>query len=153
MINFEQEVEAEYQHFVSEHRWFSLQLPSKWVQYGDEENTYAFTDITEWTGNFRITPIRFSENEKHAALNYVEEAYQNTISKNARKIKMGDHYCVSFMECIEEEELAIYYWLLEKNNFAFVFSFSTDSANVGTERNEVELGKIERMIMTIKTIV
>lgn len=138
--------------FISDLGDFSLLLPVKWVEYGGEDGIYSFVDLTEWSGNLSVTQIRFVEEYESSTLNYIERVYQNTRSKNSVKSKIGNQHCISFSECVDKEGFITYYWFLEKGNFVFVFSFSTDKENSGTVRNELELKKMENIICSIKTV-
>ncbi|WP_187263605.1 DUF3805 domain-containing protein [Pontibacter beigongshangensis] len=143
----------EFREFTSEQEWFIIKVPSNWEEFPDGKGTYAFYDEDNWTGNFRITPLKW-DNLKgiDKSPEYLTQEYEENISKNPKRLKLGAHDCVFYKEYLQEEEneVLMYNWTLGSNNTLFLISFSTDKANEGTEENEKEMEKIEYMIGSLQ---
>src|SRR5688572_20031613 len=112
--------------FTSQNGWFSLTLPADWDEYDDgEEDTYAFFNSKSWTGNFRITPFRWTHvvdpNEDKAAEFIADELSENT---GATKIRFGDFDCAHYKKDVKQDDdsLIVYYWATGKKNNLFICS-------------------------------
>ncbi len=140
--------------FTSQNDWFSLTIPIEWQEYDDgEEDTCAFFNAKSWTGNFRITPLRWTKildpAEDKAAQFIAEELAEN---KDATQIKLGLFDCAHYKKCIKQdgEELVVYYWATGKKNDLFVCSFTIDQKQEKTKKNKSELQTVQNIIKTIK---
>src|ERR1044072_6757478 len=103
----------DYKIFTSQNGWFTLTIPKDWEEYdNEEENTYAFFNAQKWTGNFRITPFRWTEladpTEDKAAQFISDELNENN---SAIKIRLGDFDCAHYKKDIQQdsEDFVIYY--------------------------------------------
>ena len=140
--------------FTSQSGWFNLSLPADWSEYDDdEEGTYAFFNSKSWTGNFRITPIRWEQvadsNEDKAA-KFV--AKRITETEGATKIMLGDFECVYYKREMKQDNdsLVIYYWITGKKQNLFICSFTINKEQESTKQNEDELRIVEKIIKSIK---
>jgi hypothetical protein len=138
--------------FTSESGWFSLTLPEKWEEYDDEEGTYAFFDTESWTGNFRITPLRWTRPENSNE----DQAYKFIVKKTreneaATKIQLGDFACSFYKEDLtnDKENSVIYYWIIGKMNTLFICSFTIDKEQESTKENENALEIVRNIIKSI----
>ena len=132
--------------FTSPNGWFSLKLPANWDEYDDEEGTSAFFNSKSWTGNFRVTPIRWTgladPNEDKAAKYILAELKENKI---ATKVKLGNYDCAFYKnELIQDDtQFIIYYWTTGKGNTAFICSFTIDKKQEATKLNQSELEQVQ----------
>jgi len=141
--------------FTSRSGWFNLTLPTDWEEYDDdgEEDTYAFFNANNWTGNFRITPFRWADlldpNEDKAGEFIAEELNEND---GAVKIKLEDLDCVHYKKDLLQDggDLLIYYWVVGKKDNLFVCSFTIDKKQDQTEHNKTELTIVEDIIKSIR---
>ena len=140
--------------FTSRSGWFNLKLPIDWEEYDDdgEEDTYTFFNANNWTGNFRITPFRWTDlvdpNEDKAAEFIAEELNEND---GATKIKLGDLDCAHYKKDLlqDGDDLVIYYWVVGKKDNLFVCSFTIDKKQEQTEHNKAEVTVVEDIIKSI----
>jgi hypothetical protein len=141
----------DYKTFVSPQGWFSLQLPPNWDQYEDEEGTYAFFDTIRWTGNFRLTPLKW---EAHTDSNKTADFLQGELNdnQNSVKSKIGSFDCVSYKKYTiqDNEEFVMYYWTLGNNDILFISSFCIDKRKEKTKENKEALEKINAILQSIK---
>lgn len=140
--------------FTSQNGWFSLTLPADWEEYDDgEEDTYTFFNSKSWTGNFRVTPFRWTNvvepNEDKAAKFIAEEVTEN---KGATKIKIGDFECAHYKRDIQQDgdKLVIYYWATGKKNNLFMCSFAIDKKKEQSKQSKSELLIVQNIIKSIK---
>jgi hypothetical protein len=140
--------------FTSQNGWFSLTLPADWDEYDDgEEGTYAFFNSKSWTGNFRITPLRWTQavdpNDDKASKFITDELSEN---EGATMIKLGNLDCAHYKKDTKQndEALVVYYWATGKKNTLFVCSFSIDKKEELTKRNQAELQIVQNIIKSIK---
>lgn len=141
--------------FISPNGWFNLTLPKNWEEYDDEgeEGTCAFFNTNNWTGNFRITPIKWDNlvdpNEDKAA-KYIEQELNN--NKKATKIKIGNFDCVHYRKGLSQDgdDLVIYYWVTSKKDIVFICSFTIDKEQEQTEQNKSEIQLVQDIIKSIK---
>lgn len=141
--------------FIPEQGIFSICLPSSWTRYEDKEGTYVFFDSTNWSGNFRITPLLFEKSNKNERVAYLENIFQKNKQKDAARIIIKENQCITFKDSIdyeENEELVIYYWFLQKEDFVFAFSFAIEKTMDFTEKNSLELEKVVEAIHTLNII-
>ena len=144
----------EYKTFTSSNNWFTLKLPPQWEEYDDgEEVTYAFFNESSWSGNFRITSLRWTRenptNEDKAAKFIEEEMASNN---GATKIKIGKYTCAHYKKDIEQdnEELVIYYWATGITDNLFICSFTINKDQENTERNGEELQTVQKIIESLE---
>ncbi len=81
--------------FISPDAKFSLTLPQYWEEYDDgEESTFAFFNSNSWTGNFRITPLywtQHTDNKTNKCLEFIEE--EMGTEPHAQRMIFGDFDC------------------------------------------------------------
>jgi hypothetical protein len=140
--------------FTSQNGWFSLTLPADWEEYDDgEEDTYAFFNSKSWTGNFRVTPFRWTnivDPEEDKAAKFIEE--EVTENKGATIIKLGDFACAYYKKDFEQDgdKLIVYYWATGKKNNLFICSFTIDKKKQMSKQNKNELETVQNIIKSIK---
>jgi len=140
--------------FTSQNGWFSLTLPADWEEYEDgEEDTYAFFNSKSWTGNFRVTPFRWTnivDPEEDKAAKFIEEEVIE--NKGATKIKLGDFECAYYKKDIEQDgdKLIVYYWATGEKSNLFICSFTIDKKKELSKQNKNELETVQNIIKSIK---
>ena len=139
--------------FTSPGNWFSFTLPVDWEEYDDgEEGTYAFFNSKSWTGNLRITPIRWENipdsSEDKAAIFIKERLASN---KQAVKIKLGEWDCVHYKQEVNENDqsFVVYYWETGKVDSILICSFAINKKSEGSRANRAELILVQKMIRSI----
>lgn len=143
-----------YKTFTSRGGWFSLLLPIEWEEYYEdgEEDTYTFFNGKHWTGNFRITPFRWTDlmdpNEDKVAEFITEELHDND---GAINIKLGDLDCAHYKKYLlqDGDDLVIYYWAAGKKDDLFICSFTIDKKQEQTEQNKAEVNIVQKIIRSI----
>lgn len=143
----------EYKDFTSEQGWFTMKIPPNWAEYEDEEGTYAFFDTTNWTGNFRVTPLRMEKpNSQDPAKKYIDEEYSENKNLNPIKSTINDFSYVSYTKRPEQNDdnNIIYYWVLGKKDVLFTCSFTINAEKENTADNKVELEKVEKILHSFK---
>ncbi|TMI70670.1 MAG: DUF3805 domain-containing protein [Bacteroidetes bacterium] len=142
--------------FKSQNGWFSLTLPIDWEEYDDDETderTYAFFNIKEWTGNFRITPFRWT-NLVHPTEDKAAKYIAKELRKNhgATKITLGDFDCTYYRKDFlqDGDDLVIYYWITGKRETLFICSFTIDKKHEETEQSKVEMEIVQDIIRSIQ---
>jgi hypothetical protein len=142
----------DYKTFTSQNGWFSLTLPADWEEYGHEDDTYVFCNAKTLTGNFRITPFRWTEqvdaNEDKAAQYIAEQLREN---EGAIKINLGDYECASYKEDLlqDDDKLLIYYWATGQKHNLFVRSFTINKIQENSKQNKIELDIVQNIIKSI----
>jgi hypothetical protein len=135
-------------------RWFSLTLPANWEEYDDgEEGTYAFFNVNIWTGNFRITPFRWTESvdpSEDKAGQFIEEELNS--NEGATRFMLGDLNCTQYKKNIfqDKDELLMYCWVTGKNEKIFICSFTINKKDEETDQNINELKIVEDIIKSIE---
>ena len=128
--------------FISEFNYL-IKLPENWNEYeSDENNTNAFFDTTNWTGNLRITSMNYKVENSLNFLNKIQ------IEKKAKKISWSNLQGIYYVENKNNEQ--IHYWYLIEKNKLYVCSFLIGKLN-GKTAIENELNKVENILKTIKT--
>ncbi|MBF6640221.1 DUF3805 domain-containing protein [Flavobacterium sp. J49] len=124
---------------------YSILLPENWSEYEDEENTNAFFDSKEWTGNLRITPIKIDANKNAELLKSEMESFNG--KAEPFKTKTG-------FEGLKYSEKSnkdfIYYWYIIAQNKMFICSFTIDLDKKETPENQKELIKVTEIINSIE---
>lgn len=138
--------------FTSQGGWFSLTLPVNWKEYNDgEEGTYAFFNSKAWTGNLRITPIRWENigDPIDKAAKFIKKRLAD--NKQAVKIILGNWDCVHYKKEIKEGDnnFVVYYWETGKNDSVLICSFTIDKKRDGSRANRAELILVQTMIRSI----
>ena len=139
--------------FTSPGGWFSFTLPVDWEEYDDgEKGTYAFFNSKSWTGNLRITPIRWEkmpDPTEDKAAKFIKKRLAS--NKQAVKIKLGDWDCVHYKKEIKEDNKSfiVYYWETGKIDSILICSFTIDKKREDSKANRAELILVQRMIRSI----
>ena len=139
--------------FTSQDGWFSFTLPVDWEEYDDgEEGTYAFFNSKSWTGNLRITPIRW-ENIADPAEDKAEIFIKKRLANNkqAVRIKLGEWDCVHYKQEVNEDNqsFVVYYWETGKIDSILICSFAINKVREGSKANRAELILVQQMIRSI----
>lgn len=121
--------------------FFSIELPPNWSQYKDDENTYAFFNKNEWSGNLRITPV------KNLSKNIMEERSTTITGAEFSKSMEGIVY-----NELNDDNILIYYWEFYKKGIYFICSFSFDISLLSKKSQIEELKSIEKALNTIKVV-
>ena len=133
--------------FFSEHG-FSIHLPLNWSEYEDDENTNAFFDTKEWTGNLRISVLKYYIDNPEQ---FLEKRLNELREKNSEKTSFNNGTpCVRYFEKINND--IIYYWYLVIENKLFICSFVIEDEMFNTEKNKLELEKIEKILESIQVL-
>ena len=139
--------------FTSPQGWFTLTLPVNWDEYDDDEGTSAFFNTELWSGNLRITPIRW-DNVKDSNEDKVAKLIDDEFVKNerAKKVKIGTWDGASYTNEVEQdgEEFLIYYWSTGKNNMFFLCSFTIEKKQENSKRINDELEVVLNILGSIK---
>jgi Domain of unknown function (DUF3805) len=142
-----------YKKFVSNQGWLSMDYPSTWSQYEEDEGTYLFMDDDNWKGNFRITPIKISGNDEDSIdlrlKKYIEDEIIN--NKGAQLVKIGQfesaHYSKSTIQ--DKQSLTMLYWVFRCNQVIITATFTIDSDRLNN--NDVKM-EIEHCLKSIETL-
>ena len=127
--------------FSSEYN-YSLYLPENWSEYEtDEKNTNAFFDTTKWTGNLRITPLKYE----------IDDA-ENFLNKKLTEIQVPKFYwnnSVGIYYVEESPDDTLHYWHLIHKKRLYICSFTIGNIN----ENEIddEIHKVEEILKTIES--
>lgn len=139
-----------YWNFLSPDNWYSLEIPSNWAEYDDEDNVSAFFNSEEWTGNLRITAFRWPVDvEVDKAFEYIASELDE--NPGAIRIKLGEMEA-AFYTKEAANDCIIYYWVTGKGINLFLCSFTIDKSSFNTIRNEEELTVIETMLSSLKIL-
>jgi len=151
-----------YKKFISQNDWFSIEMPIDWDEYVDTpevEGTYAFFNTKEWTGNFRITPLKITSDEKNNAVrkNVAAEYVREMRNKNTEYLlfKVRDFDCTFYKAYSKGEDYddVIYFWNLGVGCDLIICSFTIYKKMEGTEKTEMELkNTINKMLESIKIL-
>ena len=139
--------------FTSQDGWFSLILPVDWDEYNDgEEGTHAFFNSKSWTGNLRITPIRWENTAgpiEDKAAKFIKKRLAD--NKQAVKIILGNWNCVHYKKEIKEgaNSFVVYYWETGKADSILICSFTIDKKRDDSRANRAELILVQSMIRSI----
>jgi hypothetical protein len=140
--------------FTSQNGWFTLTLPANWDEYDDgEDDTYAFFNSKSWTGNFRITPFRWTQvkdsKDDKAAKFIAEELAEND---GAVKKRLGDFECAYYKKELKQDgdSLVVYHWAVGKKDNLFICSFTINKDQEFTKQNKTEFQRVEDIIKSIK---
>ena len=140
--------------FISYDNWFSLILPENWSEYDDgDEGTYAFFDTQKWTGNFRITPIRW-QSASDITENKASKLIEGELVENEGAVRklIGSFDCAYYKKnSIQgDNRSVVYYWVAGIGSNLFICSFTIDAIQENTDQNRLELEKIEEIIQGIE---
>ena len=131
-----------------------MTLPDDWDEYHDnEDGTHAFFNSSNWTGNFRITTIQWTQvvnSTKESAARFIAE--QINCNKGATKVTLGGLDCAHYRKYLKQDDYfsVIYFWLTVKKNSLFICSFTIDKSREDTKVNRAELILIQNMIKSIQ---
>ncbi len=136
-----------------QHGQFSLTLPDEWEEYDDEsEDSFAFFNAVNWTGNLRITPFSWQSsidpNENKAAQYILDELLENP---GAVKITLKNFDCAFYKKSLlqDGDDLIIYYWILGDKNELYLCSFTIDRKNEQSNQNVIELETVQSILESI----
>ena len=138
--------------FTSQNGWFSMTIPADWEEFDDDDGTYTFFNSKVWTGNFRVTPFRWTKADdqyQDKASKYITS--ELTANKEASKIILGNYNCIHYKKSLTEnnEEIVVYYWMTGEKNKLVLCSFAIDKKQEDTSQNESELQKVQNIIKSI----
>ena len=142
-----------YKKFESNQGWLSMDYPSIWSQYEEDEGTYLFMDDDNWKGNFRITPLKIAGNDEDSInlrlKKYVDEEIIN--NKGAQLVKIGQfevaHYSKTTVQ--DNQSLTMLYWIFGYNQIIITATFTIDSDRL----NNIDVKKeIELCLKSIETL-
>ncbi|KAF2328194.1 DUF3805 domain-containing protein [Flavobacterium daemonense] len=124
---------------------YSILLPENWPEYEDEDNTNAFFDTKEWTGNLRITPVKIDPNKNSELLKSEMESFNGKAEPFKTKegfkgLKYSEKNGQDFM----------YYWYIIAKNKMFICSFTIDLDKKDTPKNLKELEKVAETLNSIE---
>jgi hypothetical protein len=140
-----------YWNFTSPDNWYTLELPANWAEYDDEDNVSAFFNTEQWSGNLRITALRWPTDTE---IDKTSEYIASELNDNAGAIctKLGE-MDAAFYTKEAANDCIIYYWVTGKENNLFLCSFTIDKSFFNTARNTEELTIVENMLNTLKVLV
>lgn len=143
-----------YRKFTADLAGFSLLLPEDWEEYNESGNEegYTFFNSNNWSGNFRVTPYRWTDtdsNTENKAKEFVSE--QLIENEGAILLKIGVFDCAHFqIETVQNvNQLVVYFWVLGKDNFLFMCSFTTRKSTDSSKGNKSELDVVQGIIRSI----
>jgi hypothetical protein len=124
---------------------YSIILPDNWSEYEleNEKNTDGFFDTSGWTGNLRVTPLNIKIDNP---TDFIKSELKDTNTKEQNWDNIN-----AFFYSEASDDLWIYYWCLIENSKVYICSFTIDSDNKETEKNQRELLKVETILKTLKT--
>ena len=142
-----------YHKFLSIDESFSIQLPENWSEYDDDDenqNTYAFFNSKQWSGNLRISFIHWKgTSNKDKANNYIQsELLEN---ENVCIIKINDRNAAFYSKESVDNNL-IYFWITGAKNNLFICSFTVDKSHLETDSHTRELGVVEQILHSIEVL-
>lgn len=124
-----------------------MELPNNWSEYEDEEGTFAFFNTYRWTGNFRITPMRWMKDGEHKASQYIRnEALEN---EGAILTKIRDWETAFYTKGLDDGNF-MYYWVTGEGNTIFLCSFTIDKTFLNTQEHKEELLIVEDILKSIR---
>jgi len=108
--------------YISPGGWFSLEYPSRWSEFEDEECSFLFYDPEKWSGNFRISAFKDSSAD-FAEQCMVDELKSNRLSSS---VKIKDWKCVYSCESFTEkgESYDSHFWMTGSDNVSIECSFT-----------------------------
>lgn len=125
--------------YISPGAWFSIEYPTGWHEYEDNEETFLFCNPDRWSGNFRISAYQ-GKNQQYSR-ECIDIELKET--RGARIVKVGAWECAysstSFQE--KDEWYVTHFWLTGKGDISVECSF--------TVRRGDEIGVAEEMIATL----
>ena len=131
-----------------ESEWFSIILPENWAEYEDDEGTFAFFNAHEWTGNLRLTPIRYSSRkDENEAAKYIRK--ESTKNEGAVITKVGDWDAAFYTKSLDDGNF-MYYWVTGTGNIIILCSFTIDKSFLNTKKHEEELLIVEGILNSIQ---
>ncbi len=116
--------------------------------------TYAFANnSTEyWSGNFRITPYRWSDPNVPCGTK-TSEFIQGELNDNSEaiKIQIGELECAFYTEEDPDgdEANAYYFWIAGVRDDLFVCSFTIDKEQKGTGLNSEQLDSVQSILRSL----
>jgi hypothetical protein len=137
--------------FESENINFSLELPENWTEYEDDDNTAAFFNTGEWSGNLRITTFYLPG--KDINIDKVSEYIKSELSDNpnAQLIKLGKWDAAFYSDDLEDGNI-IYYWITGTNPDLFLCSFTFDKSFLDAENHNKEIILVTDILRSITLI-
>lgn len=124
---------------------YSIILPENWSEYEleDEKNTNGFFDVSEWTGNLRITVLNIQVDRP------IEFVRSQFIGIDCKELTWNNSKAFFYSE--KADDLHIYYWYVIENMKIYLCSFAIDIEHKESEKNHVELLKVEKILKSLRT--
>jgi hypothetical protein len=140
--------------FVSPDERLLLMLPELWEQYDDgDENTYAFFDTQQWSGNLRITPFYWPEtgdDGRDRAQEFVDDEFND--NENAIRLKIGGFDGAHYKKGIQQDgdDLVVYYWTFGHKDNLFICSFTIDQSQEDNLESREALSIVSKILGSVK---
>lgn len=109
--------------YISPGGWFSLEYPTNWNEFEDEEDTFLFYDPNKWNGNFRISATKGKDSR------YGDECVRSELKENPSAVitAIGKVQCAFSSESFRENGnvYTSYIWVMDYGTICIDCSFTT----------------------------
>ncbi|MCE2615481.1 DUF3805 domain-containing protein [Phocaeicola oris] len=109
--------------YISPGSWFSLEYPTNWNEFEDEEDTFLFYNPNKWNGNFRISATKGKDNR------YGDECLRSELRENPFAVitVIGKVQCAFSSESFRENGnvYTSYIWIMDYGTICINCSFTT----------------------------
>ena len=118
-----------------------MSYPGRWTVFEEEDGTYLFMDNDNWSGNLRITPMKFEgpdkarQNEK--VKGFIREELET--NKGSKLVKLGDLDTAHYVTDGQQGNMTIYYWVTGDKSTLLICTFSVDTDRLNEETVVKEL--------------
>jgi len=138
--------------FTSDNEWFKLKLPENWSEYDDDDDNYAFFNTEKWSGNLRISHIRWANVVDYTdkASLYNQEEMEKT--PGAINVKLANWNATFYSKETLAGDNLIYFWNTGSKNDLFICSFTFKKDFLGLDWHNNELIIVSEILGSIKII-
>jgi len=141
-----------YRDFTSDNNWFSLKIPENWSEYEDEEDIFAFFNTERWSGNLRISHLRWTDvaDDRDGAAFYNQSEYSN--KPGAIEVKLGDWDSTFYSDETIDGKCIIYFWYTGSKNDLFICSYTFDKPFLNLDWHNNEVIVVREILSSIKIL-
>lgn len=110
-----------YKKFISPGAWFSMNYPSTWNEFEDEEAVFLFYNPDKWTGNFRISAFK---GEKGYGKNFITTELKD--NPTSQIVTINNLQCAYSKEDFVEKDAhyTTHIWITGIENISFECTFT-----------------------------